>query len=373
MPSVSCPIQPVAPQPSAVGVSLIVTVFNEGDAIHRLLETIAAQTLQADELVICDGGSRDATVEAIHDFVRGHGSALPPVRVLVEPGANISRGRNIAIAAANGPIIAATDAGVRLEPTWLAQLTQPWPTAQAAGTPEPVAVAGFFLPDVAGVFQTAMAATVLPLAKDIDPATFLPSSRSVAFTKAAWEAAGGYPEWLDYCEDLLFDMGINRVAAAQKSDFFDKSDFSESGSGFVFAPEAVAHFQPRTHLKDFWTQYYRYARGDGKADLFRKRHAVRYVIYLLVLPTLIALILSGGGPSVLGWLGLTAGVIGYCRRPWQRLSTLGRDRLSAGQTVAAWLWVPILRAVGDAAKMVGYPVGLIWRAQNRHRPEIHWR
>jgi hypothetical protein len=25
------------------------------------------------------------------------------------------------------------------------------------------------------------------------------------------------------------------------------------------------------------------------------------------------------------------------------------------------------------AKMVGYPVGLVWRWRNHHRPEIHWR
>jgi hypothetical protein len=29
--------------------------------------------------------------------------------------------------------------------------------------------------------------------------------------------------------------------------------------------------------------------------------------------------------------------------------------------------------VGDVAKMIGYPVGLVWRMQNRNRPEIHWR
>jgi hypothetical protein len=35
--------------------------------------------------------------------------------------------------------------------------------------------------------------------------------------------------------------------------------------------------------------------------------------------------------------------------------------------VRAVLWVPIIRIAGDAAKMVGYPVGVRWRWQNRHR------
>jgi hypothetical protein len=35
--------------------------------------------------------------------------------------------------------------------------------------------------------------------------------------------------------------------------------------------------------------------------------------------------------------------------------------------------VPVIRVVGDVAKMIGYPVGLAWRWHNRHRPELHWR
>ena len=48
--------------------------------------------------------------------------------------------------------------------------------------------------------------TTLPDQTDIDPARFLPSSRSVAFRREVFDRTGGYPEWLDYCEDLLFDM-----------------------------------------------------------------------------------------------------------------------------------------------------------------------
>ncbi len=134
---------------------------------------------------------------------------------------------------------------------------------------------------------------------------------------------------------MLFDFGINRQAPALVSIRPETapvySTDASPGSGFIFAPEAIAHFQPRTTLKGFWTQYYRYARGDGKADLFRKRHAVRYVIYLIALPILLILTLAGGWLSILGGLGLIAGVIGYCLRPWQRLATLSRGRLSAGE------------------------------------------
>lgn len=263
-------------------VSVIATVYNEGNSIRRLLDTLATQTRQPDEVVICDGGSTDDTVAILW----GYKERLPNLRVIVEPGANISRGRNVAIAAAAGPIIAATDAGVRLAPDWLEKLMDPFEQAQSPGQDWPIAVAGFFLPDVTGPFQTAMAATVLPLPEDIDPRRFLPSSRSVAFRKSAWEAAGGYPEWLDYCEDLLFDFAVN-------------DQQPDAPSAFVWAPEAIAYFQPRASLSSFWTQYYRYARGDGKADLWRKRHAVRYATYLVAGPALLGHALWG---SFARWL-----------------------------------------------------------------------
>src|SRR5206468_161896 len=101
-------------------------------------------------------------------------------------------------------------------------------------------VSGFFVPDAETPFERAMGATVLPSLPDIDPLSFLPSSRSVAFRKDAWEAAGGYPEWLDYCEDLVFDLRLR-----------------ELGKRFVFVPQAVAHFRPRRTLRAFYLQYYR--------------------------------------------------------------------------------------------------------------------
>lgn len=341
---------------SAMQVSVVATVYNERASIQRLLTSLAEQTRRPDEIVICDGGSRDGTAELVLEFVRVQAEGLPPVRVLVEPGANISRGRNVAIAAAHGPIIAVTDAGVRLAPGWLANLVAPWESLQAEGV---IGVAGFFVPEAQGTFQSAMAATVLPLEADIVPERFLPSSRTVAFTRAAWAASGGYPEWLDYCEDLIFDMRINALAP-------------DRPSGFVWAPRARVYFQPRDNLAAFWRQYYRYGRGDGKADLWRKRHFIRYFTYFVAAPLLLGHAFWGVGARWLGWLGLAAGLFFYCRRPWQRLGKIGAG-LSAPQKAQAALWVPLIRAVGDCAKMAGYPVGRWWRWRHRGCEEIDWR
>lgn len=332
-------------------VSVIATVYNERSSIQHLLDSMASQTRRPDEVVICDGGSTDGTVEIVEDYARRQAYRLPNLQLIAAPGANISRGRNLAIAAAAGPLIAVTDAGVRLEHTWLAELTAPWDNSVSAETEPPIAAAGFFVPDAKGVFQTAMAATVLPLVDEIDPHRFLPSSRSVAFIKDAWARAGGYPEWLDYCEDLLFDFAINEQRPDQPT-------------GFAWVPDAIVHFRPRTNLSQFWQQYYHYGRGDGKAGLWRKRHAIRYFTYLFALPALLGHAFFGFFARWLGWLGLVAGIVLYCRRPWQRLAVLGRD-LSPWRYVAAAALVPVIRLVGDAAKMVGYPVGVWWRFKKK--------
>jgi glycosyltransferase involved in cell wall biosynthesis len=315
------------------------TVRNEAASIARLLDSVLAQTLQPDEVVIADGGSTDGTQEVVSSYMD-----RLPLRLLALPDANISEGRNAAIRNASHDIIAVTDAGVRLEPGWLEALVGPL-VDESAGVD---VVAGFFLADPHTPFETAMGATVLPAVEDIPPDDFLPSSRSVAFRKAAWETVGGYPEWLDYSEDLVFDMRLK-----------------ELGYRFVFAPNARVHFRPRANLRAFFLQYYRYARGDGKADLWRKRHAIRYATYIL-------------GPLIAGWawrhmqgavgrgmfalLGLAAAA--YCRRPYMRLFP-SLSGLPLASRLYALAMVPVIRLIGDIAKMLGYPVGVWWRIRRQ--------
>lgn len=328
-------------------VSVIATVKNEVGSIARLLESLSQQTRPPDEVVIADGGSTDGTLEILQAWEE---SGRLPLRVLSEPGCTIARGRNLAIASAQGPIIASTDAGVRLDRAWLANLVRPL-EAQEHGEIPPVVACGFFVPEVTTVFEAAMGATVLPVLADIKPDRFLPSSRSVAFPKRAWEAVNGYPDWLDYCEDLILDLRLR-----------------ERGYQFVFVPDAVVFFQPRSSLGAFFRQYYRYARGDGKADLWPKRHAVRYLTYLAAVPTLLWLAATRGPWWI---LPLCLGVAIVLWTPYKRLIP-AISGLCFTHKLQAIVWVPIIRVTGDVAKMLGYPVGVYWRS--RHRHEIpRWR
>ncbi|MBI5928241.1 MAG: glycosyltransferase [Chloroflexi bacterium] len=322
-------------------VALIATVLNEAKSAQAWLDSIVQQTHQPDEVIIVDGGSRDNTLEILHAY---HDRLA--LKVISLPGANISQGRNRAIAESTCAIIASTDAGVRLESDWLAQLAAPF-----AQDPTIQAVAGFFQadPDLTSPFQVAMSATVLPVVEDINPVTFLPSSRSVAFRKTLWASTGGYPEWLDYCEDLIFDFRLK----------------AKIGS-FTWQPKAIAHFKPRPTLKSYYRQYYLYARGDGKADLWRKRHAARYITYLVLTPLLWALIFFAH-PLFLILLGLGAAI--YLKQPYQRLPHFWQ-KLGVIGKVQSIVWIVIIRVTGDVAKMLGYPVGWRWRWQH-HPPNWH--
>ncbi len=320
-------------------ISIIATVLNEGESIRRLLDSLVAQTRQPDEIVITDGGSSDQTVAILQSY-----TARLPLNVLVIPGCNISAGRNRAIEAAHGDIIAVTDAGVRLENDWLEHLTQPLLIDSSTQV-----VGGFFKADTHNTFEAAMGATVLPLSDEIDPQTFLPSSRSIAFRKSAWLGVGGYPEWLDYCEDLIFDLRLKQAVG-----------------NFAFAPTAVVHFRPRGSLRSFYKQYYLYARGDGKADLWRKRHLIRYLTYLVAAPLVLLL---GLFIHPLLWALYLPGAAYYLYQPYRRLPSILRN-IPNRSVLKAVLLVPIIRILGDIAKMIGYPAGLRWR--RIHQPP-DWR
>ena len=83
---------------------------------------------------------------------------------------------------------------------------------------------------------------------------------------------------------------------------------------------------------------------------------IRYAAYLFA----IAALLTGPGPLI----GLIAlGGAGYLHRPYGRLLPL-LGGLSVSDVILAIALVPLIRLVGDVAKMLGYPAGVWWRWRN---------
>src|SRR5437867_1340563 len=110
-------------------VSLITTVLNEVESLGPFIDSLLVQTREPQEIIVVDGGSSDGTI----DMLQKISERVPRVRLLVDPTCNINystspvaRGRNVAIRAAHGDIIAVTDAGCKLDPHWLEELTGPF-------------------------------------------------------------------------------------------------------------------------------------------------------------------------------------------------------------------------------------------------------
>ena len=302
-------------------VSLITTVLNAGDRVEAFLESVSWQTRRPDEVVVVDGGSTDGTVDVLRE--------AEGVLLLEEPGANIARGRNVAAAAATHDVIAVSDADCVLEHDWLEKLLEPL----VAGADVSM---GFYRPLARSFLQRAMACVNLPDAEELDEATFMPSGRSVAYTREALERAGGYPEWLDIGEDM-----------------FVNHRFRELGLDMRLAEEAIVNWPLRDSLGAMWRQYFRYARGDAIAGMYAERHALRFGVYSAALYAW----------STKGWLrklATLAGAGAYASKPLRRAAARFED---PSERARAMLAVPALMAFVDTAKMAGYLAGLPKRRQ----------
>jgi glycosyltransferase involved in cell wall biosynthesis len=299
-----------------VKVSLITTVLDAGERLEGFLRTLEAQTRQPDEIVVVDGGSTDGTLERLR---RAEGITL-----IEEPGANIARGRNLAIAAAAHDVIAVTDADCELEPDWLELLLRPLEAGADVAM-------GAYRPIEDRFLHRCMAAVNLPDPDEWDEATFMPSGRSVAFRREAIDAAGGYPEWLAIGEDMYVDHR-----------------WRELGMDMRLARDAVVRWPLRPDLASTWTQYFRYARGDAIAGMHRQRHALRFGVYAGAL-------YAWSSRSRLLKLASLVGAAAYASAPLRRALRRSDDPLERAGSVAA---IPPLMAFIDAAKMAGYVAGL---------------
>ncbi|MGK2964547.1 MAG: glycosyltransferase family 2 protein [Tepidiformaceae bacterium] len=84
------------------GISVIVPAYNGERFLRDALESVFAQTLRPDEVIVVDDGSTDGTASVAQAF--------PGVRLIQQANRGLPGARNTGIAAARGPWIALLDA-----------------------------------------------------------------------------------------------------------------------------------------------------------------------------------------------------------------------------------------------------------------------
>lgn len=230
-------------------VSVVVTELNEVEDIGRVVSSLLAQEPAAAEVIVVDGGSTDGTWEWL-DAMQARDARLRAIRdetcSLKFSAGPVSRGRNVAIAAAKSEIIACADAGCTYAPDWLKNLTAPLIAGEAE-----YALGGSCLEQSVGpngctVWDVASAPFFSIKLWPTEP-TKSCTARSMAFTKDLWKRMGGFPEQVLVGEDTLFDLEARRLTSP------------------AFITNAKALYRPRNTFRSACRQMARYAVSDGQA------------------------------------------------------------------------------------------------------------
>jgi glycosyltransferase involved in cell wall biosynthesis len=228
-------------------VSVVVTELNEMEEIERAVTSLLAQEPPAAEVIVVDGGSTDGTWEWLAEAQR-RDPRLVAIRdetcSLKFSKGPVSRGRNVAIAAARSPIVACADAGCTYAPDWLRNLTAPLVSGAAE-----YALGGSCLDPSGYTAWDVASAPFFSIKLAPNEPTKSCTARSMAFTKALWLQIGGFPEQVLVGEDTLYDLEARQLTAP------------------AFVSNAKAFYRPHNSFRSATHQMARYATSDGQAGV----------------------------------------------------------------------------------------------------------
>jgi glycosyltransferase involved in cell wall biosynthesis len=312
-----------------MNIAVCITTLNEESSISKLIDALLDQSKKPDEIVFVDGGSTDKTVEIIRHFQQKDN------RIKLYCGKfSRAQGRNYAIEIARDPIIAMTDAGCIPQKHWLKRISEPFKN------PKIEMVAGFYKMMGDSALQRA-AAVFLGVTSRKFNINFLPSTRSVAFTKELWVKVGGFPEKLtDTAEDTLFNENV-----------------STSGARIVRVKNALVEWGMPSNLQGIIKKMYYYARGDAKSKLWFTKSKGLMSHNIKVLSVFARYLLFGylaSAPFAIDdspiWLIFIILLYSF----WAfRKVYLEENKILAG------LWGIVLQYCGDFAVMAGFIRGLV--------------
>jgi len=328
-------------------VAVIIPAFNAERTLARCLEACARQTRPAEELIVVDDGSTDATPR----IAQSHG-----VHFLQQDRRGPAAARNNGAHTARADVVVFTDSDCVPEPQWLERLL----AGLAPGVAGVGGSYGIVNPEywLARMVHEEIVARHAGLGEDVD---FL-GSFNVAYAMEAFNNVGGFDE---------------SFTAASSEDNDLAYRIQDAGGSLRFAPEArVAHFHPtrlwpylgsqRRHgcwrMKLYQKHPNRASRGDkyaGMADLL----APPFALCLWLSWAALAGAALAGHYVTMGVYSVVLATVGYSLFHCMRAARLARR---TGEIAAlAFAGVTILR---DLARGIGLVQGIV-RFQLRGSPQ----
>ncbi len=214
--------------------TLILTTFNEAGNIKNLFDSIALQSEKLDEIIVVDSESVDATARIAKESLK----RLKIAHKVIVRKCDRGMGRNIAVKEAAHDFILGTDAGCVLDKDWVKEMKKAFR--------ENDFVIGNFKATHNSFLEECMSIVMYPAPESNKKLTNA-SSRSIGFTKQAWEKAGGYPENVGTGEDTEFNFRIKNA----------KVRIGE-------AKKAFAYWKVRPTVFKYFKMFYNYGLGDRK-------------------------------------------------------------------------------------------------------------
>lgn len=314
------------------GIAVVIPVLDDRSGLARTLEALAAQARLPDEVIVVDGGSTDGTVE----LASGWPDPRLALRVVSAPGTSIGAARNVGVRAARHTWIACTDAGCLALPGWLAAIDGCRRDCDF--------VAGVVEVHARNPLQRVLAVTHYPSPDELDERRrWVKASHrifgrgyvadrvgggSMAFSTAAWRAAGGLPEEHSAGEDRGFLIAV--IAAGLRT---------------VRVREAAVRWEPPPTWWGNARQFHRYARGDVRLR-GRGRHVMRACAWICAPAAALR-----GGARTRG--ACVAGGLTYLALPIRRAA-------DAGLPVSVWWWrIPLVVVLKDVAQLSGAAAGVL--------------
>jgi len=310
-----------------VRISVIIPALNDEKTIKKCLETLKGQTFGDFEVIVADGHSKDRTVEV----ARQYGAT-----VVYENTGTVGGARGAAVKAANGRIIASTDADAYFPKGWLAKIA-----AEFDGDPDLVALGGEdVVDDGKGYFETAVFQIDLArIGNRADPKKRIRGCNA-AYRKDAVLGVGGFNEAL---------------VALEEADL--NSRLAEKGYKMKFNPDITVYHRRRSSFGGLFRQMFR--NGVGSISAIRANPKMLNPKHLL--PFLAV-------PALLAWASLlnAASVYIVTAAGAYAILMIAQATLILAKT-GKWQYLPILPAI-LAVREIAFGLGLHYGVLIRGKP-----